>query len=218
MKFTILSFLLSLALFVFGNAASAQQSDKPGSAVPQHLESLSAAPKDPKEHAPQPPQEMQSLIKALSGKWSVKVKFEPNPAMPNGGVGDGEETWHAGPGGYTFLDEEHLPTPAGEVFLLGIIWWDGKTKDFHGMECNNQLPYGCDLKGALNDITMKWDGKQFTIDELETSLDGKKTMWHEVWTDITPTSFTQAGDTCELGGSCKRFLTIHATRVAQDTK
>jgi hypothetical protein len=81
------------------------------------------------------------------------------------------------------------------------------------MECNNQLPYSCDLKGALNDITMKWDGKDFTIDELETSHDGKKRMWHEVWSDITPTSFTQTGDTGLPGGPYTRFLTIHATRA-----
>ncbi len=31
------------------------------------------------------------------------------------------------------------------------------------MECQN-LPYTCDLKGAQNEITMGWDGKQFVID------------------------------------------------------
>ena len=85
------------------------------------------------------------------------------------------------------------------------------------MECNNQLAYTCDLKGALNDITMTWDGKQFTIDELETH-DGKKTMWHEVWSDITSTSFTQTGDIGEPGGPFKRFLTIRATRIVDGSK
>jgi len=32
--------------------------------------------------------------------------------------------------------------------------------------------------GALNDITMSWDGKQFVIDEVETSTSGKKSIWH----------------------------------------
>ena len=36
------------------------------------------------------------------------------------------------------------------------------------------LPYTCDVKGAQNDITMNWDGKQFVIDEIETSETGKK--------------------------------------------
>lgn len=218
MRSKIFSLLLSTALFFCCNAGKAQQSSPPVTPVPQHLEQLKVASQDSKNQAPQPPPEMQSLIKALSGKWSVKVKFEPNSAMPDGVLGDGEETWRAGPGGFTFLDEEHVPTPAGEVFLLGILWWNGQTKDFHGMECNNQLPYTCDLKSALNDITMKWDGKQFTIDELETSPEGKKTMWHEVWSDITSSSFTQTGDTCELGGSCKRFFTIHGTRVSENSK
>ncbi len=214
MRFTFFNLLLSSTLFFCGNAAIAQQSTNPVTQVPQHLEDLSAAAQGSKGGAPQSSPELQSLIKALSGKWSISVKFEPNAAMPNGVDGTGEEMWRAGPGGFTFLEEEHLPTPEGEVFLLGIIWWDGRTKSFHGMECNNQLPYTCDLKGALNDITMKWNGKEFTIDELETSPDGKKTMWHEVWSDITSTSFTQTGDIGEPGGPFKRFLTIHGTRIA----
>jgi len=214
MSSTVSSLLLSPALFFFCSAAIAQQSNKPVTPVPQHLEGLSAVAKDSKSGTPQSSPEIQSLIKALAGKWSVSVKFESNPAMPGGAEGTGEETWRAGPGGFTFLDEVHLPTPGGEVFLLGIIWWDAKTKSLRGMECNNQLPYTCDLKGALNDITMKWDGKEFTIDELETSPDGKKMMWHEVWSEITPTSFTQTGDMGEPSGPFKRFLTIHGTRLA----
>jgi hypothetical protein len=210
----VFSLLLSPVLFFCSNSVNAQQSNKPVTPVPQHVEDSSAAVQGSKNGAQQSSPEIQSLIKALSGKWSLSVRFEPNAEMPNGLDGTGEETWGRGPGGFTFLEQEHLPTPEGEAFLLGIIWWDGKTKSFHGMECNNQLPYTCDLKGALNDITMKWDGKEFAIDELETSPDGKKRMWHEVWSDITPTSFTQTGDIGETGGPFKRFLTIRGTRVA----
>ena len=90
--------------------------------------------------------------------------------------------------------------PEGELFLLGIVWWNTATKSFHGMECQNLLPYTCDVKGAQNDITMNWDGKQFVIDEIETSTSGKKSVWHEVWSDITPTSFTQTGEYGDPGG------------------
>ncbi len=218
MKSAVLGLLLSPAILFFCSAAIAQQSNKPATPVPQHLEGLSAVAKDSKSGTPRSSPEIQSLIKALSGKWSVSVKFEPNSAMPDGAEGTGEETWRPGPGGFTLLDEEHLPTPEGEIFLLGIIWWDAKTKSFHGMECNNQLPYTCDLNGALNDITIKWDVKELTIDELETSPDGKKTMWHEVWSDITSTSFTQTGDTGAPSGPFKRFSTIRGTRVAGGSK
>jgi hypothetical protein len=119
--------------------------------------------------APHPSAEIESLTKALTGEWSLSVKFEPSSSAPNGLTNTGEETWRPGPGGFTLLEEEHLRMPEAEAFLLGIIWWNTATKNFHGMECQNLLPYTCDVKGAQNDITMKWDGKQFVIDEVETS-------------------------------------------------
>jgi len=165
--------------------------------------------------APQPSSELQSLTKALSGEWSLNVKFEPDATMPNGLANTGEETWRPGPGGFTLLEEEHLRMPEGDVFLLGIVWWNTSTKSLHGMECQNLLPYTCDVKGAQNDITMNWDGKQFAIDEMETSS-GKKSTWHEVWSEITPNSFTQTGEYGDPGGPRKRLFTIHATRVASN--
>jgi hypothetical protein len=156
--------------------------------------------------------DLASLIKALSGRWSLQVKFEPSPEMPKGLTSSGEETWRPAIGGLTLLEEERVSIPAGDLSLLGIIWWDTKAKGLHGMECNNQAPYTCDIKGALNDITMTWDGKQFTINEWETH-DNKKTLWHEVWSDITPTSYTQTGDVQEPGGSTTRIFTIQASKM-----
>lgn len=168
--------------------------------------------------APQPSAEMQSLTKALTGEWSLSVKFEPSSSAPNGLVNTGEETWRTGPGGFTLLEEEHLRFPEADGFLLGIIWWNTATKSLQGMECQNLLPYTCDVKGAQNDITMNWDGKELVIDEMETSGTGKKSMWHEVWSDITPTSFTQTGETGEPGGPRKRLFTIHATKITKQSK
>ena len=166
--------------------------------------------------APQPSSELQSLTKALSGNWSLSVKFEPTQSAPNGVVNTGEETWRPGPGGFTLLEEEHLRMPEGDLFLLGVLWWNTADKVFHGMECQNLLPYTCDIKGAQNDITMNWDGKQFVIDEVETSKTGKKSLWHEVWSEITPNSFTQTGEYGDPGGPRKRLFTIHATRAMND--
>jgi len=168
--------------------------------------------------APLPPPEMQTLTTALSGEWSLSVKWEADGSMPNGLVNTGEENWRAGPGGYMLLEEEHLRKPQGDLFLLGVVWWNSTMKNLQGMECQNLLPYTCDVKGALNDITMSWDGKQFVIDEIETSNTGKKSMWHEVWSDITPISFTQSGEYGEPGGPRKRLFTIHATRVTTQGK
>lgn len=44
----------------------------------------------------------------------------------------------------------------------------------------------------------------------------KKMVWHEVWSDITATSFTQTGDMGEVGGPLKRALTIHAVKASTE--
>jgi hypothetical protein len=42
--------------------------------------------------------------------------------------------------------------------------------------------------------------------------------WHEVFFDITPTSFDQTSDAGEAGGALQRVVTIHTTGVAVDSK
>jgi hypothetical protein len=173
---------------------------------------ITASPAQPSDHEESAPTKLRDLNRALSGKWLLSVKFEPIGGMPNGIAGTGEESWHDGPGGYTFIEEEHIPTPGGQGYLLGVVWWDSSLKRFQGMECNNQIPSTCDLKGALTDITVTWDGKTLAIDEIETH-DGKKTVWHEAWSDITTTSFMQTGDVTQPDGSKTRFMTIRGTKA-----
>lgn len=210
---TVKVILASSLLFAFV-AMNGQTPASPTSANPP-AQNSSGSPSSSTAGAQQT-SDLASLIKALSGRWSLQAKFEPSSEMPKGLTTTGEETWHAAIGGLTLLEEERISTPGGDLSLLGIIWWDAKDKSLHGMECNNQIPYTCDLKGALNDITMTWDGKQFTINESETH-NNKKTVWHEVWSDITPTSYTQTGEVEVPGGATTRVFTIHATRVQSDT-
>lgn len=206
----VLTFLFLFAL-LFCVASGAQQAQDALAATPQHRHEAKSTKAKP--DATQSSAELQDLIKALSGRWSLNVTG-PNPSMPNGFAGAGEETWRPGPGGFTLLEEEHLRRSKGDLFLLGVLWWDSQTKRFRGMECQNLLPYTCDVKGSLTDIKMTWDGKQFIIEEQETH-DGRKSVWHEVWSDITATSFTQTGESEEPGGARKRLFTIHATRVRE---
>jgi hypothetical protein len=196
MKSSILRLVLIAATLAGIPFAQTQQATKP-----------KAPPAS--QSASQPSPEMQSLIKALSGRWSLAVQFAGS-AMPS----KGEETWRPGPGGLTFIEEETLNIPGQDIFLLGVLWWDGSTKSFHGMECNNGLAYVCDLKGALTDITLQWDGKQLVLTEQETH-NGKKSVWHETFSEITTNSFTQTGDSTDADGHSTRLLTIHATRIPE---
>lgn len=216
MRTVILEALL-VAIALWCNPSSAQQTGKPDVRASQHSQYPDSKSQGSTQRAAEPSAELQSLSKALSGQWSLAVKFESTQGNTSAGTLPGEETWRSGPGGFTLIEEERLPTSAGDVFLLGIIWRDNRTKRLQGMECNSQLPYTCDLKGALSDITMTWDGRQFAIAEQETH-GGKKSLWHEVWSDITATSFTQTGESEEPDGSRKRLFTIHASRVSDSGK
>ena len=161
------------------------------------------------------PNPLQALTRALGGKWQLDVRFEAAPSTGNKVIaGPGEESWSAGPGGITLIEQEHIPSPSGDTFLMGVIWWDKTRNHLGGMECNSDLPVTCDLKGGLNDITISWDGRKFQIDELETH-NGRHTVWHEYWTDITPDSFTQTGDVTDPDGATTRFMTVHGRRVKE---
>src|SRR5271157_3305418 len=165
--------------------------------------------------APPPPPELQSLTKALAGKWTTTYEFVPGVMSPTGGTGTGEEVWRVGPGGYVLMEEEHVVTPEEEVFLIAFHWWDKSTNSLRGMLCNNSGPASCNVDSYFNS-TLKWDGKQFVID-MRFPQGEKKMVWHEVWSDITPTSFTQTGDMGEVGEPLKRTLTGHAVKASIET-
>ncbi|HXS76142.1 MAG TPA: hypothetical protein VN753_08195 [Terracidiphilus sp.] len=162
---------------------------------------------------PQAPAEIRSLEKALVGRWSTSYDFVPGIMSPNvKGTGSGEELWRTSPGGFVLMEEEQLHAPFGEMFVFAIHWWDKSTNSLRGMLCNNSGPAACNVDTYFNS-TLKWDGKQLTID-MQFPEHGKKMLWHEVWSDITATSFTQTGDVGEVGGALKRAVTIHGTKVS----
>jgi ketosteroid isomerase-like protein len=108
------------------------------------------------------------------------------------------------------MEEVHDVGPTMESFGLALAWWD-KDKGFQGIWCENHNPHGCDLSAGGH---LMWDGKQQVVDN-EFQRNGKTFTWHEVFTDLTPTSFVQTADIGEKGGPLKRWLTIHATRVPE---
>ena len=115
--------------------------------------------------------------------------------------------WH-----HALIEQEHFPSPQGNTFLMGVIWWDRTRNQLGGMECNSYLPVPAISRGDSRDITISWDGRKFQNDELETH-EGRHTVWHEYWTDITPDSFTQTGDVTEPDGTTRRFMTVHGNRA-----
>jgi hypothetical protein len=74
---TVATLLLSSALFLCCVAAIAQQASQPVAPVRQHLGDLSDAAQGSKGGAPHSSPEIQSLIKALSGKRHSNASFGP---------------------------------------------------------------------------------------------------------------------------------------------
>lgn len=155
----------------------------------------------------------ESLVRALSGSWTLRIQFEEEQGKPRPAETRGTETWRASEDGLVLIEEEHLPTPGRDLHLLALIWQDRKTQALGGVECNGGNPHVCDLKGALNDITIRWDGKQLVIEEIEHRPTGQTMLWREAYSEITPRSFTQTGDIGPPAGPMKRVFTIHAVRA-----
>jgi hypothetical protein len=167
---------------------------------------------------PRPAAEMQTLAKALTGRWAITETFalsgNNSAEIAAGGVGHGEEVWRSGPGGFTLMEEAHDFTPAGEVYIVGYMWWDRTAKKFAGMECNSQWPQVCDVASAISRVSLSWDGTRLVVD-FRSKEDPRRIVWHEVFSDITPTSFVQTGDIGQPDGSLKRLVTIRATRIGK---
>jgi len=209
----MVTFLLPLLVFSLvvtpGVSAPRQQSslaEKPASSAAFH----------PDEQTEAASAEMQSLMRAMSGRWAIELKFEPTSEMPGGSQGKGEELWRPIAGGLAFSDEEKIELPQGTIRLLGLIWWDRASKEFKGMECINQNPHACDVKGAASgEVSVQWDGKQLTLEQPQSSAAGKKALWHETFSEITATSFVQVGETWEPGGQHRKVVTVHGTKVSE---
>src|SRR5438132_2930245 len=101
----------------------------------------------------QPSAEMQKLFNAFLGKWSITEKLEPSEMMPNGGSGQGEEVYRAGPGRVSIIEEIHLKETNGEISGMGVGWWDAKAGGYRALWCDSENPGGCILMARL----AKWE-------------------------------------------------------------
>jgi hypothetical protein len=193
--------MLSALLLPMGLACSAAA----------HAQETDAQPLEAAQPAAQqtarPPSEMQALIPALTGRWTIHEKFEPDEWTPNGGSGEGEETWRAGPGGFTLMQEIHDNGSAGELYGVAFLWWD-QDRGFQELWCDQNNPKGCDLAGSV----VQWDGRQLEFDTEVPRGDGK-VLTHEVFTNITPDSFEQTVDIGKTRDTMKRWLTAQAKRI-----
>ena len=181
------------------------QEEKPASTPPK---SESSKTQFQRTQTPQPSPEMQTLLSALSGTWSMTVEYESSESRPKGDLGRGEVVFHPGPGGLSLIEDEHSKNATGEMFGLSVTWWDENAKGFRAVWCDNSLPTGCIVMSKL----ANWEGDRFVLgDEFERN--GKKYTFKEIVFDITANTYTQALYQGESGSELRQLLTIRATKV-----
>lgn len=157
--------------------------------------------------AARPSPEMERLVKALAGTWSITLNVEPNEHMPKGGVGKGEEIWKPGPGGLSLIEEYHSTGDEGEMSGLGVFWPGSQPSTMQVVWCDSTKPNGCGLmKGGA-----RWQGSRVVLED-ESQADGRKVIFREVFSDMSLNSFTQTLYQGESADDLKTFLTIKATR------
>jgi hypothetical protein len=156
--------------------------------------------------------DLSSLAKLMAGTWDLKANFEPTAEAPKGMQGVGEETWRPGPYGLTLTDEESFTAGQMKMTIVGLFWMDNVARKLRALDCNNQNPHTCDLKDAVDGVAVQWDGKQLIVEEPESGSDGKQMISRIVWSDITPSSFTETGYFGPAGGPFKKGMTLLATK------
>lgn len=206
MRAAIFQFFLTVC-FGFSMARAQQTADRKTVQPASKSEHESSPSENKRITTPRPSPEIERLIEAFSGTWSIVINVEPNERVPKGGGGRGEEVWRPGPGRFSLIEEYRSSGDEGELSGLGVAWWDKNSRRYEVMWCASGNAQGCI---AMKDGA-KWEGKQVVAtDESESA--GKKIVFKEIFTDITENSFTQTLYQGEVGGDLKRLLTITATR------
>ncbi len=155
-----------------------------------------------------PNPEIRKLLEPLSGTWAITIQNQPSPSPPNGGESKGTEVWRSGPGGLSAIEEYHSSGAEGDFSGLGVLWWDGKSARYQVLWCSSDNPAGCMLmnRGA------HWEGTQLVALH-ESENGGKKTVFKEVFSDFTATSFRQTLYQGVSADKLKKTVAIVATTL-----
>ena len=142
--------------------------------------------------------QIERLLRALEGSWSITDELAPDASSPKGKKGVGTIIWRRGPGGFSAVEE--FRSKQGEVQFTGIgmMWWEEALHGYHVIWCDSTNPGGCiNFKNAA-----RWEGSSLILQE-DYEVRGKEYTFKEVFGHITSDSFTQTLYGGEAGASLK---------------
>jgi hypothetical protein len=158
---------------------------------------------EPKGGGPQ----IEKMLRAFEGTWSIKEKFAPDSDSPNGATAEGQIVWRAGPGRFSVIEEYRSKRGSAEVAGLGVFWWDEAAHGYRTIWCESTNPGGCiSFKNVA-----RWEGPQLVLVE-DYEVSGEKVVFKEVFGDIAPGGFTQT----LYGGKAGKELKVD--QIIQGTK
>jgi hypothetical protein len=157
--------------------------------------------------------QIEKLLRAFEGTWTIHEKLTPDSTLPNGATGVGQIVWRSGPGGFSVIEDYQSKQGARQVSGLGVFWWDDAAGGYRTIWCDSTNPGGCiSFKNPV-----RWDGEQLVLVE-DYEVNGKKFTFKEVFGDISRGAFTQTLYGGEAGGSLKVDQTIHAVKTMPESR
>jgi len=154
-----------------------------------------------------PDPQIEKLLRALGGRWSITDELAPDASSPKGKTGAGTIIWRPGPGGFSAVEEFQSKQGNQVVTGVGMLWWEDALHGYHTIWCDSTNPGGCiDFKHAAH-----WEGSNLVLQE-DYEANGRKFTFREVFGEITPDSFTQTLYGGEAGGALKVDEIIHARK------
>ena len=164
----------------------------------------------PVQAEPKGSPQIEKMLRAFEGTWSIKEKFAPDAGSPNGATGGGQIVWRPGPGRFSVVEEYRSKRESREVTGLGVFWWDEAVQGYRTIWCESTNPGGCiSFKNVA-----RWDGPQLVMVE-DYEVNGKKVIFKEVFGDIAPGGFMQTLYGGEAGKELKVDQIIQATKATR---
>jgi hypothetical protein len=148
--------------------------------------------------------QMQKLVNALSGRWSI------NKTDANGTTAHGEEVWRTGAGGLPLVEEFRVTTSKGkELADYAAIWWDDQAKKYRGIWCADFTDQAC------TPFDVVWSGTNIEM-RGEYHVKGQHFVWRELFELTEHDSFTQTLELAPADGELKKVSTVHGTKIGKE--
>ena len=183
------------------------QTDQEPPVTPEVKASTKGTAADPATE-PKPGPQIEKLLRALEGTWSIKEKLAPDAASPRGATGEGKIVWRRGPGGFSVIEDYQSKQGTREITGLGVFWWDDAAQGYRTIWCDSTNPGGCI---NFKSVAHRADGQLALVEDYE--VNGKRFIFKEVFGNITPGTFTQTLYGGESSKELKVDQTIQATKL-----